>query len=146
MPQPVGTVPQPVGTPTSAAGGSNFGTIALNPGFVPDPHTARGTSGGAIDANTLNPTCRGWISQQPDHLFVAQGAFSNLRFLVNGAGQDTTLVVQRPDGSYMCNDDTEGRDPSSPVASCRARTSSGSAPTRVARASPTRSASASSAA
>ncbi len=109
VPQPVGT---PVGTPTAMpAGGSNFGTVSLAPGFVPDPHTARGTSGGAIDANTLNPTCRGWISQQPDHLFVAQGAFSNLRMLVHGGGQDTTLVVQRPDGGYLCNDDTEGRDP-----------------------------------
>jgi hypothetical protein len=110
VPQPVGVgVPQPVGVP--AAGGSNFGTISLAPGFMPDPHTARGTSGGAIDASTLNATCRGWISQQPDHLFVAQGAFANLRLMVNGASQDTTLVVQRADGSYVCDDDTEGRDP-----------------------------------
>lgn len=112
VPQPV-AVPQPVGAavPTQAAGGSNFGTIALAPGFVPDPHVARGTSGGAIDASTLNATCRGWISQQPDHLLVANGQFPNLRVLVNGASQDTTLVVQRPDGGYLCNDDTEGRDP-----------------------------------
>lgn len=110
VPQPIGVgLPQPVGLPNTA--GSNFGTISLAPGFVPDPHTARGTSGGAIDASILNATCRGWISQQPDHLFVAQGQFANLRFLVNGAGQDTTLVVQRADGTYVCNDDTEGRDP-----------------------------------
>lgn len=120
IPQPVGVagqvpgqVPQPVGVaiPQPGAGGSNFGTITLAPGFMPDPNVSRGTSGGSIDASTLSPACRGWISQQPDHLFVASAPFSNLRVVVNGAGQDTTLVVQRPDGSYACDDDTENRDP-----------------------------------
>lgn len=90
---------------------SNFGTITLNPGFMPDPHVVQGTSGGAVSATTLNVACRGWISQTPDHIFVAGGAFSNLRFLVNGGSADLTLVIQKPDGSYACNDDAEGRNP-----------------------------------
>ena len=102
---------QPI-VPTNPGGlQSNFGTVTLNPGFVPDPHVVQGTSGGSIDATTLNAACRGWVSQTPDHIFMAGGPFGNLRFLVNGGPQDLTLVVQKPDGSYACNDDAEGRNP-----------------------------------
>ena len=115
--QPV--APQPVapaqgaatGQPSAPAGGSNFGTVTLSTGFTPDPHTATGTSGGAVNAQNLNQACRGWIAQQPDHLFVAQTPFSSLRILVNGGAGDTTLVVQKPDGSFSCNDDAEGTNP-----------------------------------
>lgn len=93
------------------AGDSNFGTVSLAPGFNPDPATATGTSGGTIDAATLAPECLGTVSETPDHLFVAEGAFSNLRVMVNSQS-DTTLVVQRPDGTYVCNDDgPEGLNP-----------------------------------
>jgi hypothetical protein len=93
-----------------AAGGSNFGTVQLNAGFIPDPHTASGTSGGNIDASTWQAGCNGFVTQQPDHLFVAATAFANLRVLAHSQG-DITLVVQKPDGTYICNDDTEGTDP-----------------------------------
>lgn len=111
-PQPVApTTPTTPTTPTAPAGGSNFGTVTLATGFTPDPHTATGTSGGAVNAQNLNQACRGWVASQPDHLLVASTAFSNLRILVNGGAGDTTLVVQKPDGSYVCNDDAEGRNP-----------------------------------
>lgn len=106
------TQPAQAGQPTQAGNlESNFGTIALNPGFVPDPHIASGTSGGSIQAQTLNSACRGWVSQTPDHIFNAGGQFGNLRFIVNGGANDLTLVVQKPDGTYTCNDDAEGRNP-----------------------------------
>lgn len=110
----------PAGTGQAAAGnpggvrGSNFGTITLAPGFMPDPHTETGTSGvtaeSAIEARTWNPTCRGSVTQLPDHLFVASGNISSLKIMVRSAG-DTTLIVQRPDGTYNCDDDTEGSNP-----------------------------------
>lgn len=99
----------PIAAP-NAGGASNFGTVTLTPGFTPDPHVARGTSGGAVEARTLNQTCRGWVSSTPDHIFVAGGNFTSLRILAASA-EDVTLVVQRPDGQYMCNDDAEGRNP-----------------------------------
>jgi hypothetical protein len=89
---------------------SNFGTVAINPGFVPDPATARGTSGGSIDASTWNPMCRGYVTAQPDHIFTAGGMFTSLRILAQSA-QDVTLVVQKPDGTFVCNDDSEGTNP-----------------------------------
>ena len=104
--------PTQPGQPTQAGGQeSNFGTISLEPGFVPDPHIVSGTSGGSIQAQTLNSTCRGWVSQTPDHIFQGGGSFDNLRFIVNGGANDLTLVVQKPDGTFACNDDADGRNP-----------------------------------
>jgi len=103
---------QPV-APGQAAGASNFGTVTLAPGFMPDPNTATGTSGGSIAAQTLDPSCRGFVASTPDHILVATARFNNLRVLVNGGSADTTLVIQAFDGSYLCEDDTqgEGRNP-----------------------------------
>jgi hypothetical protein len=98
------------GAAAAAAGGSNFGTVQLNAGFVPDPHTASGTSGGSTDASTWQAGCNGFVTPQPDHLFVAATAFANLRVMAHSTG-DITLVVQKPDGTYLCNDDTDGTDP-----------------------------------
>lgn len=107
MPVPGAQVVQP-----GAVGESNFGTVALSTGFMPDPKVAQGRSGGAVDISTLttNTDCKGWIfASKPDHLFVAQTAFSgNFRILAHSTSQpsqDITLVVQRPDGTYVCNDD-----------------------------------------
>ncbi len=119
-PPPPGVVPpvvppQPVlpGQPGQPPGGmqSNFGTVTLTPGFVPDPHTVSGTSGGSTDSSTWNTSCRGWVSPTPDHILMSSGNFPNLRLLVNGGAQDLTIVVQKPDGTYLCNDDAEGRNP-----------------------------------
>ncbi len=88
-----------------SAGGSNFGTISLAPGFLPDPHIANGVSGGTVDASTLSSQCRGHISSQPDHIFVATGQFNLVRVLVNAGSNDTTLVIRKPDGTYLCDDD-----------------------------------------
>jgi hypothetical protein len=86
-------------------------TVTLTPGFTPDPHVVAGTSGGDVSASDLNPTCRGYIADSPNHLFTAAGNFTSLRLLVNGGADDTTLVVQKPDGTYLCNDDAEGHHP-----------------------------------
>ena len=95
------------------AGASNFGTVSLRHGFQPDPHLARGTSGGQVNAANLDGSCAGWIASQPDHIFVAESAFPDLRIMVNGGTQDTTLVIRKPDQSYLCNDDgpSEGTNP-----------------------------------
>src|SRR5690606_35132525 len=75
--------------------------------FTPDPHTANGAAGGGTDASTLDPNCRGWVASRPDHLLVTSGDFANLRVMARSE-QDTTLVIRMPDGTYRCNDDSEG--------------------------------------
>ena len=104
------------GAPVAAAvpgvapsgGDSNFGTITLAPGFTPDPHMAAGVSGGNTDASSLNPQCRGYVSSRPDHIFVATGQFNLIRFIINAGANDTTLVIRKPDGTYLCDDDGAG--------------------------------------
>jgi hypothetical protein len=91
---------------------SNFGIITLTTGFMPDPRVTEGRSGGALDVSALttDTSCRGWIdANKPDHLFVAKTEFGlNFRILATSLRDpqvDITLVVQRPDGTYVCNDD-----------------------------------------
>jgi len=90
---------------------SNFGSVDLSPGFMPDPHATGGTSGGESEASRLNASCRGWIASNPDHIFTARGAFNFLRIFAVSS-EDTTLVIQTPNGQLRCDDDTFGRNPS----------------------------------
>ena len=89
---------------------SNFGTIALAPGFTPDPRTVQGTSGGEVDLGPLGVGCRGFVTPQPDHILELGGDSPSLCLMVRSEG-DTVLLVHRPDGSFVCDDDTEGRNP-----------------------------------
>jgi len=107
VPQPVAPNPVAPATGQVAAGGP----ITLRPGFMPDPHRVNGTSGGPISARNLNPQCTGYISQAANHTLTASAPFSNLIIAVHGGSNDTTLVVQKPDGTYLCNDDTDGFHP-----------------------------------
>ena len=92
-------------------GGGGGAAFSLAPGFQPDPTTATGSAGGIVDASSLNSECRGYVSITPSHVLTATGAFPNLRIAVNGGSADLTLVVRRPDGTYLCNDDSEGLNP-----------------------------------
>lgn len=97
---------------TGGVGGAGSGQgFSLAPGFVPDPQTATGTAGGLTDASSLGPGCRGFIAATPNHVLTATAPFPNLIIAVNGGSADLTLVVQRPDGSYLCNDDADGLHP-----------------------------------
>ncbi len=113
--------PPPPGV-TPAAGGATGGTtgqpigaggpMTLSPGFSPDPSRASGTAGGTVSASTLaNCGVSGQVAAQPNHLLNLTGNFSNLRIVVNAGALDTTLMVQKPDGTFVCNDDTEGYHP-----------------------------------
>lgn len=90
--------------------GPNFGQLTLSDTLDPDPLVVEGRSGGSVAASSLDPQCKGYISTQPDHAIVATASLSKIRVLVNSAG-DTTLVLRRPDGSYLCNDDGEDKNP-----------------------------------
>jgi hypothetical protein len=83
----------------------NFGTLDLTAGFRPDPQTVAVHSGGAINANTIAGSCAGFISNAPDvRLNYTAGS---LPLIISvAADTDTTLVVNGPDGSYYCDDDS----------------------------------------
>jgi hypothetical protein len=105
----IGTASQSA-TPLS----SNFEDLSLRPGFLPDPQTLSGVSGGPHDASALGTTpfgpCAGSIATRPDHLLTVEEPFEYLRIRGFSDG-DTSLVIRGPDGQVYCNDDAVGLDP-----------------------------------
>lgn len=95
---------------SSGGGGGGSNSFMVAPGFTPDPRTADGEAGGPFDASTRNAQCRGWIGAVSDHTLHVTQPFTNLRVVV-ASPQDTTLVIQLSNGTYMCNDDSEGLNP-----------------------------------
>lgn len=90
----------------------NYGTIALTGGFTPDPHVVALRAGGDRSANNAGAGCRGFITAAPDvRLNFTAGS---LPLIISvAAASDTTLVVNTPDGSWLCDDDSgEGYNPS----------------------------------
>ncbi len=81
--------------------------IAISPqaGFPLDPFLVSLQGGGPVDASTVSDGCNGFVAEAPAVTVDYQGEADLLRafFLSNG---DTTLVVQTPDGDFLCNDDT----------------------------------------
>jgi hypothetical protein len=88
----------------------NFGTIRLNAGFRPDPHTVDLRAGGTIDASETSSQCRGFVTRAPDYdLHYSAGAYA-LSIAVQ-ANSDTTLIINAPNGNWYCNDDANGFNP-----------------------------------
>lgn len=84
-----------------------FGTVALNQRFSPDPNIVRGQAGGNVAANRVNNSCRGYISPQPSHVIRSRSGIQMLSFVVQ-ATEDTTIMVQLPNGQVVCDDDHGG--------------------------------------
>jgi hypothetical protein len=97
--------------PVDTSGSStNFGAVRLSSGFMPDPHRAQGTSGGAVDASTVANGCNGWISRRPDHALDLTSQFQFFRVFIT-SDSDTTLVIRAPNGQWLCDDYTNGLNP-----------------------------------
>ena len=90
-----------------------FGAVQLTAGFLPDPHVVDVVAGGPIDAAAagLAEGCNGFIAEAPDfRLDYATAPNIPLHIFVT-AEVDTTLVINQPDGTWVCNDDTNGLNP-----------------------------------
>lgn len=82
------------------------GTVSLSANFQPDPHAVQVTAGGNFDASELPVEgCVGFIETQPDYRVMYEAGSYPLVF---GAvsESDTTLVINAPDGSWHCDDDS----------------------------------------
>jgi len=96
-------------TSSIITGPNGLTTATLGVGFTPDPLTAQIAAGGDIDARTggFGPDCRGFMSGTPNYNIDYVGGGSLLRIFFSSAG-DTTLIIQKPDGTFACNDDFTG--------------------------------------
>lgn len=90
-----------------------FGEVTLVAGFTPDPHTVAIVAGGEIDAynaigtDVLGNSCVGAIAAAPDYRLQYSAATFALTIRAT-ANDDTTLVINAPDGNWYCNDDGGG--------------------------------------
>jgi hypothetical protein len=85
----------------------NYGSMTLASGFVPDPFTRAMTSGGSVNVSYLGGGCTGYATSAPDFsVTYTAGGGTLLRFYFVAGSGDTTMVVNGPDGSFRCADDT----------------------------------------
>ena len=84
-----------------------YGDVNLDEGFLPDPHEVSLIAGGDIEV-AVGSCSYGYVAEPPDvDFYYTTSGSSNLYVYVNAA-EDTTLLVNRPDGSWVCNDDDLG--------------------------------------
>ena len=83
---------------------ANYGEMSLDAGFEDDPRVVDLQAGGNLDAQRIDSSCRGFISNAPDVRLHYNSGSLPLIISVD-SGSDTTLVVNGPDGSYYCDDD-----------------------------------------
>lgn len=82
----------------------SFGTVNLRSGFVPDPRVVPVTAGGTLDAGSISPGCLGSVANAPDVRVNYTAGSLPLIFSV-ASSEDTTLVINGPDGAWHCDDD-----------------------------------------
>ncbi len=90
----------------------SFGTISLSAGFADDPRVINVTAGGRLNAASIDSACVGSVANSPDvRLNYEAGELPLIISVASDA--DTTLVINGPDGSWYCDDDSgEGSNPS----------------------------------
>ena len=107
-----GPSPAPIAAPGAAGPDFTlspaFGQVNLNAGFTPDPHTVNLVADGNISANAvLGGSCAGSIAEAPDYrLQYSAGGFPLIFSVLSN--NDTTLVINGPDGQWYCDDDSGG--------------------------------------
>ena len=97
--------------PVGALGGLDytgrpmFGRMMVAGRFV--TRSVRGRNGGSLSADGIRGqgVCRGFFQGPPNHVVYLAQPQQFLRMYVVSAA-DSTLVVRRPDGQVLCNDDT----------------------------------------
>jgi len=103
------------GTSGSGGGGRpditlspNYGTANLRAGFTPDPWTKSILAGGSVPASAAREGCAGKVSAAADiQIFYDGSSDADLTFKVT-ASDDTTLLVNTPNGRFYCDDDSAG--------------------------------------
>lgn len=88
-----------------------YGTVNLAAGFNPDPQITNVQAGGSTANPIAGAGCAGYINASQPDIDVNYSAGSYPLYIYVRASSDTTLLVNLPDGSWVCSDDVSGRDP-----------------------------------
>ena len=105
-------LPVSAGDGLNPAGAPRYGSHALAPDFAPAPARHNALSGGDIHVKSQNlgDNCLGYAASDPDFLVELSSDFRQITFLI-ASEEDTTLIINLPNGSWACNDDTNGLNP-----------------------------------
>jgi hypothetical protein len=83
-----------------------YGLVELAANFSPDPHVAEIVAGGPDAADSLASGCVGYLNAaRPDYGVMYSGAGPYSLSLFAEGDQDSTLIVEDPNGRWHCNDD-----------------------------------------
>lgn len=85
----------------------NYGAANLRGGFTPDPWTKSILAGGSSPASAAKAGCEGSVSSAPDIQIFFEPGDADLTFRVR-ASEDTTLLINTPNGRFYCDDDGAG--------------------------------------
>lgn len=95
-------------TPLDFSLPANYETLSLEGGFVPDPYLIDLMAGGDVEAESAaDQSCRGFVTVSPDVELTFEPGGLDL-YISAVSERDTTLVINGPDGSWYCNDDSAG--------------------------------------
>ncbi len=81
-----------------------FLTVNLEAGFPLDPFIVSLNGGGSVAAEDLAPGCTGYVPANPSAAVVWEGETELVKAFFHSTS-DATLVVQTPDGEFICSDD-----------------------------------------
>jgi hypothetical protein len=77
----------------------------LTGGFQPDPEIIEVMAGGPVEIDEDEGTdCEGYVTREPTVRLSYQARRESL-YIATQSETDTILMVRRPDGSTICNDD-----------------------------------------
>jgi SAM-dependent methyltransferase len=86
-----------------------YGVVSLAEDFASDPYVVDVVSNGVTDVSMLElcSSCTGFASPEPDLVLHWTGSSRDLRIFFEAAetGEDATLIVRAPDGTWIGNDD-----------------------------------------
>lgn len=103
--------PTPTGTQPDVGAQPLYGTLNLSAGFNPDPQIVNVQAGGSAPNPISGTGCAGYINASQPDIDLNYSAGSYPLYIYVRASSDTTLLVNLPDGSWVCSDDASGRDP-----------------------------------
>ncbi len=86
---------------------ATYGDYRLYAGFPDDPYIIYVTAGGDVDASEVGEGCAGMVASAPDAQLTYRAGSFPLRIRTD-ADEDTTLLINGPDGSWYCDDDSGG--------------------------------------
>lgn len=98
-----GTIPAAPDLASAPSGA--YVTLDLTAGFPLDPFFVSINGGGAVDATTVSPECTGNVSENPVLTLNWTGESDLARIFVY-SDHNPSLIVQLPDGSYICSGNT----------------------------------------